>query len=125
MVRCAALLLAFGLLLSTPVRGQWLDPDTCWTCGDKLGHAAGGAVLALVIRGPWVARPWRDTWWKRMAWVVGLGCVLYESYHVYEDNKYGRLGQRGFGFGALDCAAVAAGALTLELVTVTWHTLRR
>ena len=51
-----------------------------------------------------------------MAWVMALGCVLYEGYSVYEHGQRGWLGNPGAGFGWLDCIAVGAGAGATELV---------
>lgn len=111
--------LLLTLLLCAPfetAHAQWLDPDTCWTCKDKIVHAAGGAALNALVRGPWIAPGWRDTVVKRMAWVMALGCVVYELHDVYESHERGWLGKPGGGFGWLDCIAVGVGGLTTELV---------
>lgn len=94
---------------------QWLDPDRCVTCRDKREHFAAGVGLDLIARGPWVARPFRDAAWKRVALttVVAAGWELIEAGEARRD---GRAGQPGYGFSPLDIAATAAGAVALEVV---------
>lgn len=123
-MRRAALVLAMGLVVSVPAQAQWLDPDRRWNA-DQWQHAALGAALDVIVRGPWVTKSWRDTWAKRFAWSMALGCVALETYQVYESAQRGWLGQEGGGFGLLDCAAVAMGALAMEIVVAGWHAVRR
>src|SRR2546430_11181129 len=44
------------LATGPPASAQWLDPDRCITCPDKLQHFAAGVGLDLLARGPWVDR---------------------------------------------------------------------
>ena len=85
------------------------------TCRDKMEHAAAGAAVGLVVRGPWFAESWRDHAWKRVGWVAVLGAT-YEYFQYLEHKAMGRLGNPGFGFSPLDIGADVAGAIALELV---------
>ena len=106
----AATLLAASATAPLPAQGM-LDPDHTWDA-DQWHHAAAGAALDVVMRGPWIAPAWQ-TPPARVALVMTVG-LAYEALQVYEARQSGRLGQEGYGLGVLDLAADLAGAVAVE-----------
>jgi hypothetical protein len=110
-VLAAATLLAGSPVAPLAAQSPW-DPDVTWDA-DQWHHAAAGATLDVVMRGPWITRSWRNRVAGRLVLVAVVG-ASYEVLQLYEARQTGRLGQEGYGFGPLDLAADMAGALTVE-----------
>lgn len=106
---------ALVVATAQPASSQVLDPDRCVTCRDKIEHFAAGAGLDLVVRGPWVARPFRDRAWKRLGLILTMA-TAWEAIQTGEARQQGRSGQQGYGFSPLDVAATTAGAMAMELL---------
>jgi hypothetical protein len=85
------------------------------TCVDKIQHAAAGAGIVILARGPWIDSSWRNHVWKRLTWAALLG-VSYEVLQYFEHKASNQLGRRGFGFSPHDVVAGLAGAAAVELV---------
>lgn len=99
--------------------GQFFDPDTRVWAVDKGYHAAAGASIAVLASGPWIARDYRNTALKRMAWAAVV-CAVYEGVQAAEAAREGRRGP-GYGFGTLDLGACVTGAAVVEGVRwVLW-----
>jgi len=109
------LIASLSLALAAPKisQAQFLDPDKCWTCSDTREHFAGGAILDLAVRGPWVAESFRNRLWKREAMVCTIGAT-YEALQYFEAKANNKLGERGYGFSLKDLAADCLGALAME-----------
>jgi hypothetical protein len=112
--RCQAWMLA-ALFLATgpPASAQWLDPDRCVTCPDKLQHFAAGVGLDLLARGPWVAKSFRNHAWKRVA-LTAVVAASWEMLEALDARRQGKAGRPGYGFGPLDLATTIAGAAAVE-----------
>jgi hypothetical protein len=122
--RGAWIVAAAFLPTAPPASAQWLDPDRCVTCPDKLQHFAAGASLDVLARGPWVAKGFRDHAWKRVAMtaVVATGWELLEA---LDARRAGKAGTRGYGFGPLDLVTTVAGAAAVEGVQALARKLTR
>ena len=107
----AAVFLATG----PPASAQWLDPDRCVTCPDKVQHFAAGVGLDLLARGPWVARSFRDHAWKRVA-MTAVVAASWEMLEALDARRQGKAGRPGYGFGPLDLVTTVAGAAVVEAV---------
>jgi hypothetical protein len=105
----AAAFLATG----PPAPAQWLDPDRCVTCPDKVQHVAAGVALDLLARGPWVAKSFRNHAWKRVA-LTATVAASWEMLEALDARRLGKAGQRGYGFGPLDLVTTVAGAAVVE-----------
>lgn len=93
---------------------QIIDPDYCWRCQDTKAHFAAGATLDLLVRGPWVAKSWRDTPLKRIALTTMVG-ASYEIVQAMESELKHQRGP-GYGFSPKDLAADFAGAVATEIL---------
>lgn len=111
------LLLILGLLCFSPSKAnaQWLDPDNCWNCLDSKHHFIAGAILDVAARGPFVAKSWNNTAWKRVLLVAGVGAT-YEFMQLYEAKQTGTLGQPGYGFSLKDLSLDIGGAVASEIL---------
>src|SRR5437762_13101990 len=107
------MLAAATLAPAQRVYAQWLDPDRCVTCPDKLRHFAAGVGLDLLARGPWVARPFRDHAWKRVA-MTAVVAASWEMLEALDARRQGKAGTPGYGFGPLDLVTTVAGAAVVE-----------
>lgn len=105
----AVLALILLLALSRPVSAQLQDNAYFWS-HHAPGHLAVGGGLDLLVRGPWIARPFRDRPWKRVAWAC-LVTGLYELTQRVDSHG----GYRAF-YVAGDTAAGCGGALATELL---------
>jgi hypothetical protein len=98
--------------------GQFLDPDTCWTCTDSFEHAAGGLLLTSGLQ--LVPRHWRTGWadtpGRRIVTVTVVGAV-FELGQWDAARHTANAGQRGYGFGLKDLGCDLLGALVGEVVT--------
>ena len=111
----AAAAACLALALSpVALAAQYLDPDRCWTCRDKVEHFAAGAGLDLLARGPWVARGFRDRAWKRVA-VTAVVATAWELIEMEQARRDDTAGRPGYGFSPLDVAATVGGAVAMEL----------
>lgn len=99
-----------------PLDAQRFGDLRAWDV-DQWQHVAAGAAVALVVRGPWIAKPWRDTVWKRGAWQLGLSLVYERVTHVTAKG-YGS-GLDGFDTG-LDVLANMVGWLLVELLDLAF-----
>ena len=95
---CQVLVILVGLLLGIVVFSQAqqisLWPDSAWWHSSKnvlenhpTAHLLGGGAVNLIARGPWVAKSWRNTVWKRLAW-CGVLQGAWESFQVLEIKNY-------------------------------------
>lgn len=109
------LLVSIVLAIGPPASAQWLDPDRCVTCPDKVQHFAGGVGLDLLARGPWVSKPFRDRAWKRVA-VTAVVAASWEMLEALDARREHKAGRPGYGFGPLDLATTVAGAVAVELI---------
>jgi len=101
------------LATGPPASAQWLDPDRCVTCPDKVQHFAAGVALDLLARGLWVAKPFRNHAWKRVA-LTATVAASWEMLEALDARREGKAGRPGYGFGPLDLAITIAGAATVE-----------
>ena len=101
------------LATGPPASAQWLDPDRCITCADKLQHFAAGVGLDLLARGPWVAKPFRNHAWKRVA-ITAVVAASWEMLEALDARRLGKAGRPGYGFGPLDLVVTVAGASATE-----------
>ena len=116
MVRRTTWILATVFLATgPPASAQWLDPDRCITCPDKVQHFVAGVGLDLLARGPWVARPYRDHAWKRVA-ITAVVAASWEMLEALDARRQGKAGQPGYGFGPLDLVTTVAGAAAVEAI---------
>ena len=114
--RVIAALVLLLLLLPVAAPAQWLDPDRQVFARDKAEHFAfGGVGVNLLVRGPWIARSWRDRPAKRLAWCLTLA-VAWEIVQIEQAYRDQMLGRPGNGFGLLDVGAAMAGCGVAELV---------
>jgi len=111
--RHAWLLAASFLATSPPAAAQWLDPDRCVTCTDKVQHFVAGVGLDLLARGPWVSKPFRDHAWKRVA-MTAVVAASWEMLEALDARREGKAGRPGYGFGPLDFVTTVAGAAAVE-----------
>lgn len=123
-VRSAIIVLALSTASGRHAAGQWLDPDRCVTCPDKRIHFAAGAGLDLVWRGPWVAKAFHDSPWKRIAMTATVA-TAWEIMDALEARREGKAGRPGYGFGPLDLAATVAGTATAEGLQALVHRVFR
>jgi hypothetical protein len=112
------------LATGPPVSAQWLDPDRCITCPDKLQHLVGGVGLDVLSRGPWVTKSFRDRAWKRIV-ITAVVATSWEMIEAAEAHREGKAGRPGYGFGPVDVVATVAGAALVEGVQAVAHRLRR
>ncbi len=115
MGRLCLLLLLSGA--SRPLAAQLLD--TTWTRHHAVEHLAGGVAVDLLARGPWIARSFRDTAPKRLAWVLVVEGT-YEAVQVWQ--WHGRYPVR---YALLDTGAAVTAASLLELLASQLHQVRR
>jgi len=101
------------LATGPPASAQWLDPDRCVTCPDKVQHFAAGVGLDLLARGPWVAKPFRNHAWKRLA-ATAVVAATWEMLEALDARREGKAGRPGYGFGPLDLVTTVAGAAAVE-----------
>src|SRR5439155_23062572 len=101
------------LATGRPASAQWLDPDRCITCPDKVQHLVAGVGLDLLARGPWVAKSFRNHAWKRVA-ITGVVAASWEMLEALDARRQGKAGRPGYGFGPLDLAITVAGAAAME-----------
>jgi len=111
--RLAWTLAAIFLAPGPPAAAQWLDPDRCVTCTDKVQHFAAGVGLDLLARGPWVSKPFRDHAWKRVA-ITAVVAASWEMLEALDARREGKAGRPGYGFGPLDLVTTVAGAAAVE-----------
>lgn len=124
-MKCRAWLLAsIFLATGSAASAQWLDPDRCVTCPDKVQHFAGGVGLDLLARGPWVSKPFRDRAWKRVA-VTAVVAASWEMLEALDARREHKAGRPGYGFGPLDFVSTVAGAVAVELLQGVAHTLAK
>jgi hypothetical protein len=109
------LVAAAFLATGPPASAQWLDPDRCVTCADKVQHFAGGVGLDLLARGPWVAKSFRNHAWKRVA-ITAVVATSWEMLEALDARRERRAGRPGYGFGPLDLVTTVAGAAAVEAV---------
>jgi hypothetical protein len=101
------------LATGPPASAQWLDPDRCVTCPDKVQHFAAGLGLDLLARGPWIAKPFRNHAWKRLA-ATAVVAATWEMLEALDARREGKAGRPGYGFGPLDLVTTVAGAAAVE-----------
>ena len=101
------------LATGPPASAQWLDPDRCVTCPDKVQHFAAGVGLDLLARGPWIAKPFRNHAWKRLA-ATAVVAASWEMLEALDARREGKAGRPGYGFGPLDLVTTVAGAAAVE-----------
>ena len=111
--RTSWMLAALFLATGPRVSAQWLDPDRCVTCPDKLQHFAAGVGLDLLARGPWVAKPFRNHAWKRVA-LTAVVAASWEMLEALDARREHKAGRPGYGFGPVDFAITVAGAAAVE-----------
>jgi hypothetical protein len=101
------------LATGPPASAQWLDPDRCVTCPDKVQHFAAGLGLDLLARGPWIAKPFRNHAWTRLA-ATAVVAATWEMLEALDARREGKAGRPGYGFGPLDLVTTVAGAAAVE-----------
>lgn len=121
-LRLVYLVLALGAGVTMPAAGQFWPDSAWWHYSSNVfashpgAHVLGGMALDLAVRGPWIAKPFRDRWWKRLAWVA-LFQTAWETFQVREIHGYpGR-------FARWDVEAALVGGGVAEVVI--HHVLRR
>lgn len=119
----AAILVAVAAA-TAPLTAQYLDPDRCWTCRDKVEHFAAGAGLDILARGPWVAASFRNRAWKRVA-VTAVVATAWELIEMEQARRDGTAGQPGYGFSPLDVTATVGGAVAMELAAAGLRAILR
>ena len=103
--------LALALLLfATPLQGQWLDPDNCWTCQDSKQHFVSGALLDTGFHAIFP----RTRFWERIGLVTLTGVVW--EFAQADVARSANLHGVGCGFGFKDLALDMAGALVGEVL---------
>ena len=84
--------------------------------GDKAQHFVfGGIGVNVLVRGPWIAKSWRDRPAKRLGWCLGIAVAweVVQAEQAYRDHT---LGGSGNGIGLLDIGAAMAGCSLAEVV---------
>jgi hypothetical protein len=81
------------LVCSCRATAQFWPPHDWWHASPSVienpptAHLFGGIGWNAFARGPWIARSFRNTAWKRLA-VCGVGGGAWELYQVKEINAY-------------------------------------
>jgi len=76
-------------------------------------HFAAGVGLDLLARGPWIAKPFRNHAWKRLA-ATAVVAASWEMLEALDARREGKAGRPGYGFGPLDLVTTVAGAAAVE-----------
>jgi len=91
-----------------------LWPDSGWWNSSNnvlenhpTAHLFGGGAVNLLVRGPWIAKGWRNTVPKRLAW-CGVFQGAWESFQVLEIKEY------SVKYGVWDWEASMVGCLATE-----------
>jgi len=114
------LLLLALLVVASSASAQVLPPSAWWHESPNVfenaptSHLFGGMAWNAFVRGPWIAKPFRNAAWKRVG-VCAVGGAAWEAFQVLETKNYPAR------HGLWDFEASVTGCVVSEAVLALIH----